>query len=635
MANDIQILSLRGGQFDTDPSANLADDQCVLAENIEFFYSLLGERRAGCAPIFITGSGLETQMTSVHISQWFPANRVTAPDLFAITAVVGTSTIMAYLSSGAWTAVTSEDTIVPNAPDVYNIVSQPLNGKLFWAFPSMYQPNVNVAAVPEDRLHVWTNLSGTGYVLRRTGIAQPPPPTVLDEGIGAYSGIRYFRIRYIQENLTGQILNRSEPSTEVAFTPSGSGAGAAITQPIAFIGEVFTHWEIEASSDDANFYRIATEPVGTVTYDDTTDLSTSDYANLGPVSEIIGTYLTQGSARYLSVDGDRLLTAGHFTDPTRQSQITWSPVFNDPGVGNDERLPLQVNNTVNLDNYDGGPITGITSGVNGVWWAFKWSAIYQMTRTGDITRAYDVLTLTKSRGAINGSLVAGMDEYGAACEYFLDPVQGPSRIGPQGLQLLPGLRKTWGRVNLNAQSVVARGAFYPYKQQIHWWLAVDGSDTPMLKIVFQISEGPGRGWSTATGLVAQATAVGVYTEWVGINEVFSLTTRPVLGLTAPNFLQRSDTDTSDAGVPFRATLRTRPYILAGLLNKWGTMTASILATSNTLATLVVKFIKNYGVEESRITTNLAPVATEEYVIRSFDSLAMSNATVVQVEFTDP
>ena len=631
---DIQILSLRGGQNDTDPSANLADDQAVLMENVEIFHSLLGERRAGCTPMQIVGSTLDSQTATVHLSQWFPTNNPTMPDLFAITAVVGTSTVMAFRSSGTWNVVSMQDAIVPNNPDVYNITSQALNGQLFWAFPSTFQLNPASPVVPEDRLHVWTNQSGTGFVLRRTGIAQPPPPTAVDEGVGAYTGVRYFRIRYIQENATGQILNRSEPSTAVTFTPSGAGAGAAVSQPVGFVGEVFTHWELEASEDNANFYRIQTIAVTTFTVNDTTAFATG-YAGLGPVSEIIGTYLLQGSSRYLAVDGDRLLTAGHFTDPARQSQITWSPVFNDPGVGNDERLPLQVNNTVNLDNYEDGGITGISSGINGTWYAFKWSHIYKMTRTGDITRAYDVLTLTKARGAISGSLVSGMDETGAACIYFLDPVQGPSRIGPGGLIVLPGLRKTWGRVNLNAQSVICRGVFYPYKQQIHWWLSVDGSDTPGLKIVHQVTEGPGRGWTTATGLITQATAVSQYTEWVGINGVFSLTTRPVIGLTTPNFIQRTDTETADAGVPFRATIRTRPYISAGLLNKWGTMTAAILANANTIATLVVKFIKNYGHEESRVTATLAPLSTEEYVIRAFDNLAMSNAVAIQVEFTDP
>ena len=43
----LEVLSLRGGMNDTDPANNLADDQCTLAQNVEFFYSMLGERRAG------------------------------------------------------------------------------------------------------------------------------------------------------------------------------------------------------------------------------------------------------------------------------------------------------------------------------------------------------------------------------------------------------------------------------------------------------------------------------------------------------------------------------------------------------------------------------------------------------------
>jgi|GEM_PF-6395573 len=36
---------------DTDPAISLPDDQCVLAENVEFFDSMLGERRKGTSAV--------------------------------------------------------------------------------------------------------------------------------------------------------------------------------------------------------------------------------------------------------------------------------------------------------------------------------------------------------------------------------------------------------------------------------------------------------------------------------------------------------------------------------------------------------------------------------------------------------
>ena len=46
--NNFVINSIRGGMNNQDPPQALPDDQAVLLENVEFFYSTLGERRLGC-----------------------------------------------------------------------------------------------------------------------------------------------------------------------------------------------------------------------------------------------------------------------------------------------------------------------------------------------------------------------------------------------------------------------------------------------------------------------------------------------------------------------------------------------------------------------------------------------------------
>ncbi len=625
MPEDLVINSLRGGLVDSDPPNALPDDACTIACNVEWFSATIGERRNGCTPFSIAGSGMEAEDGIVHLSQWYPENQVNDPDYWAIGASPDTTVTLAKYSSGAWATVVPADPISPLAPDVYDITTQAVNGKLFFAYRSAV-----------DRLHVYDTEAGT---LRPTGLSQPEAPTVADEGSGTYAGLRYFRIRYVQINVDGDILRRSEPSESLAFTPSGTGAGATITRP-ALIGEGETHWEVEASDDDADFYKIATVLAATTTYDDETVLVTG-YAD-GVLSEDIGDYLLLPSAKYLAVDGDRLLMGGHWTDVTRQSRIAWTPVLNDPGAGNDERLPLSIDNTVDLDNYEGGPLTGISASTNGTWYAFKWSHIYKMSRTGDVVRAYDVLTISKSRGAIPGSIISGVTESGASCIYFLDPMLGPSRLGPGGLQVITGLRQTWARVNLRAAMIVARGCYYPYKQQIHWWVAVDGSESPSLKLVLQVSElqasvggGVGRGWSTATGRIAEATAVSVFTEWINIGGILSLSMRPFIGLTSPDGIQRCDTGTTDAGVGYIATIRTRPFFVQGLLNRWGAMTAALLAGAHATAHILVKFIRNFGLETNQITTDLAPELDEAYVIKVFDNLVMSSAIGIQVEFTDP
>lgn len=626
---DLQITTLAGGQNDTDSPSELAEDEATLMENVELFFSALGERRNGCGPLDISGSVISTEAIVTHISQWFPTNKVLEPEFFFVAATPTVSAKVIRRSiTGTWSTIVPTDALSVVIPDIYEITTQSLNGKLFVAYHGA-----------ADRLHVWdgTTLRWAGFV-NLVGVTN-----YANEGSGTYATLRYFRARYVTIS-GGVVLRRSEPGASSGFTPSGTGAGIAVTRPV-LLGEGETHWELEASTDNITFYRIATTINSTLTINDETPFATG-YAAVGVLSEAIGTYLNIWSARYLAVDGDRLLFAGHWTDVTKQSLVGWSPVLNDPGVGNDERLPTGtgINNTKNLDNYDGGPITGLAAGATGTWYTFKWKRIYKFTRTGDVTNAYEVMTISSTHGAIPGSVVRGVDENGAGCVYFLDPSLGPSRMGPGGLQVIVGLRTTWARVNTQAASVVARGCYYPSKQQVIWWVATDGADRPNFAIKLQVTEirakqaqggnGIGRGWTVATGRIAEAAAVGVLTEIVSINGISQVSDRPFIGLTSPDFVQRCDTESTDAGVAYRAIIRTRPYIIAGLLNKWGAMTAALLAAANPTATINVKFLRDFGKETTAIQTSLAATGTETDVVKIFDDLVMSDATTIQIELSD-
>lgn len=629
-SQDLQIRSLAGGQNDTEPPSEIADDECVLARNVEFFYSALGERRLGCGPLDLTSSGLTTETVPVHLTEWPISNEVLNQQLFAISATPTVSYKVAVRTNMVWAAVgggSIKDAIITTVPAIYQIVSQALGKRLFVAYKSAV-----------DRMHVWD-----GTLLRRTGFAQPNPPTITNTVPGgAYAGTRYFRIRYIERNGAGDVLRESEPSTSVTFVPSGVNTGAIFTQPVVPPGEGETDYIVEASTDAALWYQIKTVAVATPSYTDTTVFATG-YASQGPVSPEIGDYDNLPAARFLAVDGDRLVFGGHYTDEAKMSQVGWSPVQNDPGFGNSERLPLDVDNTKLLDNYVGGPLTGLSSSDYGTWYAFKFSRIYRATRTGDVNNAYEITCLSSSRGAIEGSIFRGYSEDGSSCVYFLDPLMGPSRVGSFGIQSINGLRDTWGRVNLQASALVACGCFYPYKQQAHWWLAVDGNDRPNFKIVNQVSElraidgdAVGRGWSTWDGLITQATCCAVITEIVSIAGVTSVSERPFVGLAGPNFIQRCDSESTDAGTAYVATIRTKPYILAGQLNLWGGMLASLMAAANATASVVVKLIKDFGTETNQVTTTLAASAmNEEMVFKKLDDLRMSEAKSIQVEFTDP
>lgn len=630
-SSNLVLASLRGGMNDTDPPTALPEDQCVLMQNVETFTSTLGERRAGCISLNIQGSTLNTQTVINHLSEWYPTNVTSAPEWWAVAMTVGMSSVFSrHGIDNLWHDVTPDLTFDTTSAYAFQIQAQAITGLqplYFFAYPTA-----------ADRLKVWD-----GTNLRVAGLAQPLHPSVADTGSGSYSTIRYFRVRYTAQDGGGRTLRRSEPSTSQAFTPSGSGSGAVITQP-ALLGERETHWEIEASEDNATFYRIATLAIATTTYTDSTAYATGYSAN--PLSEPIGTYLLISNVRFVGIDGDRLILASHFTDSTRQSSVYWTPVFNDPGVGNFERLPLAVNNSINLDNGDGGEITGITNSVNGVWYVFKWRRIYAMIRTNDITQAYQVVTLSTSQGAIAGSQFEGIDEYGQPCIYFLDPMVGPCRVGTSGIQLLSGLRTTWKRMNLQAGHP-ALGVYYPYKQQAKWWIAVDGSAVPNLGLVLQISnikltanaEVVRGGWSQIPvgDKMSTAQAVAALTGVVIQNGVNSLSPRPVIGLTSPDFIQVTDVGHTDNGQAYQGLILSRPYILADLLNRWGVMVGAVLTGASLSTSVKVTLIRDFGRESippGGYIISQVPVASEAQVITRLDNLALSNSTAIQIQFSD-
>ena len=720
--DDIAIVSLRGGQNDSDPAQNLNDDECVTATDVEFFASALGERRLGTATLSLTSSGLTAEAGIVMMSQWFPTNVVTLPEYIFVAATPGVSASAARRdTSGTWHVLTPNDAIVNTAPDIFQIVTQALDGNDFIAYRSA-----------QDRMHLWDTSNW-----RRAGLAQPAAPTAANTGSGAYSGKRYFRVRYTIQS-GGKTLVRSEPSLSLTFVPSGTGAAARVTKP-ASISENETHWEIEASEDNANYYQIGTVAVGTTTFDDTTASSktfptlgvslpvstdgtsityvllsdqaaalnltgtvsngsygnpggtisgrgwigytsgnvyipsfpstwsagqqwfaspdvevaleaqasgnSGNYAAVGTLSEAIGAYLPMPAAKYLAVDGDRLIYAGHETDVTRQSTVGWTPVKSDPGVGNSERAPivttggLAINTTRDLDNYDGGAITGLAATSFGSWYAFKWQRVYNATRQQNVVDAYDIQTVSSTRGAIQGSVVRATDVYGFGAIFFLDPFVGPCRMASGGvITPIHGLRTTWKRINTKATNLVACGQYYPYKQQVQWFVSVDGGNTPTLCICIQtdlLKQRPtgelGGGVSYFTGKRAQAQCAAALTFTVG-NQT---TDFPFVGLVSPDFAQRCDTGTDDNGTAFSPKILSKPMFQVGLMNQWGIRNASLLATAAASNSVTLSLVRDEGLEtHSTAAASLAAVGSETQVIKDFDDLVMSEARSIQIQLAD-
>ncbi len=215
MPADFIIRSLLGGVNDSDPSISLPEDQCTVATNIEFFLSMLGERRRGTSAITLPASlSGKDRITFLH--RHVPGTDPTAAELWAL-GVTGTASMQLARKTTSWSDVTMSDTATLTGFSQYQWAAASLHGKLFICFDS------NV-----DRLHVVDSGSTT---MRRVGLATPAAPTgANDGGAGTFAGTRYYRVRYTFQD-TGVTLRRSEPSAVLTFAPNGNDTGITVTKP--------------------------------------------------------------------------------------------------------------------------------------------------------------------------------------------------------------------------------------------------------------------------------------------------------------------------------------------------------------------------------------------------------------------
>lgn len=617
---DVELNSLRGGMNNSDPAIALPDDQCVLAKNVEFVESMLGERRRGSLQIDTSSSDLAGKDRVTFLHRHLPTSDEADAELWAL-GVAGAASALCRKTT-SWLTVVPVDAITLTDGYQYQLQAQTLHGKMFLAYKSAV-----------DRLHVYVD-----GVLRRTGVGEPAAPTAADSGgAGALTGTRYYRVRYIRMSGT-TVQGRSEPSEILTHTITGTTVKVVVTKP-ASISESETHWELEGATDGATFRVVATTAVGTPTVDDTN----ADFDDF-PLSPDAGDYANIHSGEFLSVDEDRLLIGGSFEDDDLASRVSWTVVFNDPGDGNDERIPQDTTNFLDLDTFEGGKLTGLSHPVLGSVWAFKSSHIYKLVRTGDRSRAYEPVTITKQMGAIKGSIVAGRDQRGMACLYFLDPQIGPCRIGVNGIQACGAdLRTTWKTLNPDATDVVCRSVFYPEARQVHWWIAETGEDRPTLRIVLQTNEsrdfadGVRRGWAVWDGNSAKALAVCLFSTNIDADTDRNKVLVPFIAVEGDGLVQQTDTGITDNGTAYAAVIKTKPYKMKTILHRFGVRVAALLAKAATGITLYAKLYRDFEIETTHVdnSIDLTPtVMAEGQVIRKLDSFAGSELHVCQVEFGD-
>lgn len=614
------ISDLRGGINQHDPPFALPDRQVVVAENIDWSRGTLGGRRLGHRSV----PAAYPTHKCVFLHRHLPTADETAAELFMVQ-VSGTQ--------GLFTRVATTGLVVPTpgamALDVsrgqYAIRAQSLHGKLFVAYPTVSGT---------DRLHVW---DGTQF--RPTGLVEPGAPTVTDRGTGVLFGSRYYRTRETRQ-VNGVTVLRSEPSEPSAlFTPSGTGQYARVTKA-ATANTYATHWEVEASVDGTNFYRLATVPIGTSVYDDdsTPYMITADETRL---SEDIGDYTLLHNPKFLSADQDRLLLAGSWEQPALGSRIAWTPVFGASGVGNDERFEEDTDPFLDLDGYDGGEITDFVGPVWGYHVAFKWQRIYKIIRRHKRNRAYEAQPMTSATGAVPGSAVLGLDEAGRPAVYYLDPYRGPSRIGSGGIEHAgTDIERTWASVNLDADKI-AHGVYDAERDQVLWWIATDGSATPNKRIVLNVrqtartADGVRFGWSIDTGPACEALCSVMYSDnYASLPSSRSRRLKPFVGTAGPSPVLECHYGDTDNGTSYRGYVRTKPMVVGALRQKVGVTGLSLMGKASETE-VTVSLIADYGRRRVTRECSLAPSPDgEDRVITHRDDLVLSECQTLQVEYGD-
>lgn len=612
----LAIADLRGGVNNSDSPTLIPPTQVVDARNVDLRDGALGSKRAGTEGIDLTDAIFDSPV--IALFRHTPTNSTGNDELWGIDENGNVDRRVGGTWQGGVDAV--NDFVVINA-DNYDANAVSLHGKLFIA-----------AQGSEDRLLVWD-----GTVLRWAGFAQPPDPTVADSAAaGSYSGTRYFRIRFTEQDADGNTLRRSEPTNVVSLAPSGTKTGAVITKPsgteasTSVYCEGQTHWEVEASVDNILFYRIATVAIGTSTYTDTTDIDTG-YSS-GTLSEQSGEYIPPQSARHVAVDEDRLMLAGSFFTTGYDSHVWWTPVGSDDGVGNDERIPQATLQFIAFDGLDGGGIRAMVAGASGSVYVFKRTRVYKMVRTGILTSAYDPVTESQARGATSRGAVAGTDEAGVPCVYFLDPTQGLCRIGRNMIEdLAQSVRETWKRRNL-AATISPRLVYYPDLDQVWYSVALDDETSPSLLFFHEAKYGSN--WFHS-GLPATAKCFTLFPDvTTSVLKPFMGTASTALPAGGTTYIHKCDTGTTDTGTTFRAYVRTKPYALGNLWQKFGLMAAVMLGRAATGTSISIKMIRNFDTETRTVTASLTPVGSESHVVKPVDNANLSELHAIQLEYGD-
>lgn len=605
------IDDIRGGRNGYDAAWAIKDTECADAVNVDFYKARFANKRGGLSDPSLT-SGLTGVASFLY--RHVPSTDETAAELWG-TDDSGTPQIKRLAGGTAWAAPTLKDAPTGNG---WDFTAASINGKLMLAYKSA-----------QGRLHCWD-----GSTVRRTGLAVPAAPTAANTGVGTYALVlRYYRVRWTVQS-GGVTIRRSEPSSYVAFTPTGLPLAARVTQPtVANEGE--THWEVEASTDSFTFYLLSAVAIGTTTYDDSA--ATTSYSS-GTLSAVTGTYTLQKAYKFIAADQNRLLGFGSWTATDKQARIEVSAVIGALNIGDEERVDTSINSFIDLDENDSGVATGLAGPIFGAYFAFKDRQVWQLTATGVTSGPYRQEAISKSIGAISHHAICrGEDKNGNAALYWMSH-RGPYRWSINGLEYIGRNVEDYvlggnATINLAAAKSVARAIYYPDKRQVWMWWATGNADDCNQGFIFDVQTS---GWSRVpTGdLWANVRTSTLFANTIGAS--MSRDLKPYIGQTGGNSrVWKTDTGTDDTGTPFQAYVITKAVEPGGPGNKGGVGDSLLLAKAGSNVMITDTVTADYGLQTTTGTATLTASGSETRVSVRVEGSALSgDVTFIQHQVGD-
>lgn len=618
----VVVTGLKGRDgFSTSP-LTVPNSKAREMKNVDLYRAEFARKRGGADATFSSTTGQAFTGIMSSLIRYVPGADPTAAQFWAVDSAA-TPVVQRLAGGTAWASPTLKDNISSNAQ---NVIGATYNGKLFLAYDSAV-----------DRLHVWD-----GSTVRRTGLATPAAPTVANTGAGAYPAtLRYYKVAYA-EIVGSTAIRLSEMSSAVSFTPSGAGTAARVTKPAA-INEGETHWLLYGSADGDAYYLLAETAVGTTTYDDSG--TPSGYSG-GNAPAPVGQQTNWTSVKYLLSTGNQLLGAGSWEGG--KNNRVWFSGF--PGqfeeVDCDEIVPqtTTISNYVDLDENDGGVITGLGGPLDGRPLVFKRNQVWRLVPTGLDNPVYQPRPIFKGStiGCLrHQTIVNAEDETGAPAVYWLSDT-GPYRLGSNGPQaLVDDIQDVWDTVNLAASNVVAHGVYHAALRQIWWWIATGSNNDPDTKIVYHIRDGQatvdGRirgGWVVHDGASAAARCSVMMSNTLGAT--MSRDLKPYAGKSTGTVILKCDTSaTDDAGTTFQAYVDLPERHFAGLGRRCIVGSPVVLGSVGTQA-IAVTLTGDYGQTVGRTSTvSMSATGSETRTLRTVESVAYGDtAGSVQIRVGD-